>query len=107
MYFYRQMYCDDAIKAKKNKILRRLRMNAGQLSVYTVSLASGADLFDIMHCANIKQKYFDRKHLYVIGIASSYEEATGLAGKMVMDFHQKYGTYQFKKFLLENNKDWY
>lgn len=107
MYFYRNMYCDDVIKAKKKRILRKLRMNAGQFSVYTVSLAAGNDLFDIMHSANIKQKYFDRKHLYIIGIASSYEEATMLVQKMIPDFYQKYGTYRFKHHLLENCKDWY
>ena len=107
MYFYRDMYCDETLKAKKKRILRKLRMNAGQWSVYTISLASGNDLFDIMHCANFKQKHYDRTNLYILGIASSYQEATKLVQEMVIDFSQKYDTFQFKKFLLENSKDWY
>ena len=82
-------------------------MNVGQISVYTISLASGRDLFDIMHCANFKQKNYDRSGLYIIGIASSYREAVNLVQRMVMDFYEKYGTFRFKEFLLENSKDWY
>ena len=82
-------------------------MNLGQISVYTVSLAAGNDLFDIMHCANFKQKYYDRKSLRIVGIASSHEEAVRLVEKMIPDFYERFGTYHFKEDLLVNSKDWY
>lgn len=107
MFFYKRMYCDETLQKKKKRILRKLRMNVGQLSVYTISLAYGRDLFDIMHCANFKQKGYDKKNLYIIGIASSYESATVLVQEMIRDFHEIYDTYDFKSKLLENNKDWY
>lgn len=107
MYFYRKMYCDEKLQSRKKRVLRKLRMNVGQLSVYTISLAYGKDLFDIMHCANFKQKGYDRKNLYIIGIASSYEDAAILVQHMIHDFYKMYATYDFKGKLLENDKDWY
>jgi len=107
MYFYKDMYCDEKLQRKKKRILRKLRMNVGQASVYTISLAGGNDLFDIMHCANFKQKSYDRDHLYILGLASSYGAATDLVQDMIRDFYKEYETYQFKELLLENSKDWY
>ena len=107
MYFYKKMYCDEKLQKKKKRIQRKLRMNMRQLSVYTISLAYGNDLFDIMHCANFKQKAYDRKNLYIIGIASSYESALVLVQDMIQNFYKMYGTYDFKGKILEDDKEWY
>lgn len=107
MYFYKGIFCDEVIEPKKKKVIRRLRINRGQIAVYTISLAGGNDLFDIMHCANFKQKGYPRKDLYVIGLASSYDSAIILVQKIINDFYQRYETYHFKEKLLENKKDWY
>lgn len=107
MYFYKKMYCDEKLQKKKKRILRKLRMNVGQTSVYTISMAYGNDLFDIMHCANFKQKGYDKKNLYIIGIASSYEDAMLLVQDMIQNFYKMYGTYDFKGKILEDDKEWY
>lgn len=107
MYFYKKLYCDEIIEQRKRKVIRRLRVNRGQIQVYTISLAVGTDLFDIMHCANFKQKNYNRKNLYIVGIASSYESAVEMVEKMVLDFYKRYETFQFKEMLLENSKEWY
>lgn len=107
MYFYKKMYCDEKLQDKKKRILRKLRMNVGQLSVYTITMAGGNDLFDIVHCANFKQKGYDKKNLHILGIASSYEAAIVLVQRMICDFYETYETYHFKDKLIENDKDWY
>lgn len=107
MFFYKKLYCDEKIQQNRKKVIRRLRMNRGQIMVYTISLAGGNDLFEIMHCANFKQKYYNTKDMHIIGLAASYESALALVQKMVMDFEKKYETFQFKEKLLENNKEWY
>ena len=101
------MYCDEKLQKKRKRIQRKLRMNMGQLSIYTISMAYGNDLFDIMHCSNFKQKAYDRKNLYIIGIASSYESALNLVQDMIQNFYEMYGTYDFKAKILEDDKEWY
>lgn len=100
MTFYRELYCDEDIKKKKKKIIRKIRKNAGQLGVYVIALSKGSDIFDIFHVGMLKQKYFPKEDLHIIGLASSYDMAIKLAANMVMDFFSAYGTWQFKEKLL-------
>lgn len=100
MTFYSKLYCDENIQKKKKKIIRKIRRNAGQLSVYVIALSEGGDLFDIFHVGMLKQKYFPKEQLHIIGLASSYEMAVKLAARMITDFFAAYGTWQFKEKLL-------
>lgn len=108
MVFYKELYCDEVTFRHKKKIVRRLRRNAGQLGVYVIALAGGNDLFDIFHVANLKQPCFPKESLQVVGLASNYEEALKLAIKMISDFYDMYGTYQFKEELRKTeDKKWH
>ena len=104
MTFYKDLYCDETTAKNKKKIIRKIRRNAGQLGVYVIALSNGADLFDIFHVANLKQPYFPKDTLIVMGMASSYEEALKLVIKMISDFYNTYGTYQFKDMLLKTEE---
>lgn len=100
MTFYSELYCDEITLKNKKKIIRKIRRNAGQLGVYVISLSEGNDLFDIFHVGMLKQKYFPKQELHIIGLASSYDEAVRLVMDMLHDFFKAYGTYQFKEKLL-------
>ncbi len=52
-----------------NKIKWKLLTGRGQLGIYLISLSRTSDQLDIFHCALLKQKYFDKKALQVVGIA--------------------------------------
>ncbi len=100
MTFYSGLYCDENIQKKKKKIIRKIRRNAGQLGVYVIALSESSDLFDIFHVGMLKQAYFPKEDLHILGLASSYEMAVNLAVQMVTDFFAIYGTWQFKEKLL-------
>jgi len=54
----------------------RLAHGAGEISVYVIARSlCKSDQFDIMHCANLKQKYYKDKPAYVYGIAAGKSEA--------------------------------
>ena len=107
MTFYKELYCDETTSKSKKKIIRKIRRNAGQLGVYVIALSNGNDLFDIFHVGNLKQKYFPKESLHIIGIASSYEAALKLVQDMIQNFYEMYGTYDFKGKILEDDKEWY
>ena len=56
-----------------------------QLGIYLISLSRTSDQLDIFHCALLKQKYFDKKALQVVGIAEGREEAIFLVQQMLQD----------------------
>lgn len=62
------------------------------VSIYFITLASNREnLFDIFHAAHLKQPAFYKQDLYVVGIASGYEEALELIQRMIDDIYRKTG----------------
>ena len=60
-------------------------MGAGQFQIYVIALSQNNAQLDIFHCALLKQKHFDKKNLYVVGVAKDKGEAYQLVGKMLAD----------------------
>lgn len=90
MKFYEKLYVGESIDNVK-KVKHRLSTGAGQFNVYLITLCAGRDQLDIFHCAYIKDRHFDRRHLFVAGIAGSQGEAFGLVEQMAKD-SWAYGT---------------
>ena len=84
MKFYRRLYVGPSIR-NVNKIKWKLLTGRGQLGIYLISLSCTSDQLDIFHCALLKQKYFDKKALQVVGIAEGREEAIFLVQQMLQD----------------------
>lgn len=101
MKFYRRLYVGESV-GKVNKVKWKLRTGAGQFSVYLISLANTRDQLDIFHCSLLQQKYFDKKNLYVVGLAKSKGEAYQLVGKMLADTLEAGMGGDIKSFLQKN-----
>ena len=57
----------------------KLTHGAGQLAIYIICRAPGMDgVISVMHCANLKQKWYKDHPVYVYGIASGYEDSRAL-----------------------------
>ena len=79
MQWAEHLYLTDKTAKKKDKIIRKANRGIGMLSIYLITLASNPqNLFDIFHAAHLKQSAFYRQDLFVVGIASGYEEALEL-----------------------------
>lgn len=100
MKFDRRLYVGESVK-KVNRVKWKLFTGAGQFQVYLIALSNNSDQLDIMHCSMLKQKHFDRKSLYVVGIANSKAEAYQLVGKMLADTLQAGMDGDIKGYLLQ------
>lgn len=100
MYIYKELVTDDSCKEKKNKILRKIRMNAGLVDIYVICLAKNSDTFDIINCANLKQKLYPKKELMILGIAEGKDSAVELAAQLFVSLSAFYGMTEFKKELI-------
>ena len=74
MKFYRHLYVSESIR-NPEKVKWKLRVNAGQFSIYIIALAKSDDQLDIFHCALLQQKFYDKEDLFIVGLAASYTEA--------------------------------
>lgn len=102
MKFYKNLYAADSCREKKRKICWKLKHNAGQLSIYIIALSSENNLLEIYHCAFLQQKYYNKKTLFIVGIAGGYEEAIEVTQKIIMDVYNKTGGFKMKEYFTNN-----
>ena len=75
MEWYSKLYIGDRAKPKAEKIIRKLKRNAGQIDIYLITLAAnGQDMLDIIHSAYLKLPAVRRNLPMIVGIAKGYDE---------------------------------
>ena len=97
MKFYRHLYVSDSIR-NLEKVKWKLRHNAGQITIYIIALAKSDDQLDIFHCSLLQQRFYDKKDLFVVGLASGYGEAVDMTEKVAAET----GGADIKKYILDH-----
>ena len=99
MQWAENLYLSDKTAKKKDKIIKKANRGVGMVSIYFITLASNrGNLFDIFHAAHLKQPAFYKQDLYVVGIASGYEEALELVQRMIDDIYRKTGGFAVREY---------
>ncbi|MDE7016999.1 MAG: hypothetical protein K2P65_05400 [Lachnospiraceae bacterium] len=100
MKFYKNLYIGDTIK-DSNKVKRKIKHHAKQLTVFVIMLASGDGQLEICHTMLLRQPYYRKKENapFIIGIAGSYEEAVGLVCKITEEAVAEIGCADLKRYL--------
>ncbi len=100
MRFHNNLYLGESIKHPE-LTKWKLRVAAGQFKVHLVVLSqNGNNQLECFHNALLKQKFFRRQDLYVVGIAANYEEAISLIQYIAEECVKETGTGNIKDFLL-------
>ena len=100
MKWYPHLYVGEEAAKKKNKILRRLKIGAGQIDVWVITeAANGVDQFDILSSAWLKQRAVRKKLPMIVGIAKGYEEAVDLIVQMAEETYRETGSGDIKSYL--------
>ena len=104
MKFHKHLYIGKTIKNPKT-VKMKLRINAGLLGIFIITLADGTDQLEIYHAAFLKQKLHRKLWPpYVIGIASSKEEAMEMVTQITGECYNATGTARLKDYLLGSDK---
>ncbi len=100
MYFCRNLYTSPSIKAKRKKIMWKLRTGRPQPVIYVIALAQNSDLFEIYHSGLLKQKYYRKKENrpYIVGLAAGYGQAVSLVTDILEDVFARTGGYDVKEY---------
>lgn len=104
MHVYKDLFCDDACVRKSKKILRKIKYHAGLTSTYIIAMSEGTDYFDLIPGYVLKQKGYPMQDLHIMGLAEGYESAVSLVMQMISVFFEKYGTYRFKDYLVQEKE---
>ena len=96
-----RLYTGEKIDEKKiNRIKRNIRQGRGRFDLYLISLSNnGHDQLDIIHNSMFKQKLYRKFDIRIVGLASSYNEATQLILSILDETIKETGTADMKSFL--------
>lgn len=104
MKWYDDLYVGESIIHKKNRVKWKIAHNAGQVGVYVIALAAGADsLLDIIPSWALLQKSYPKKDLYIVGLAKGYDEAVETAVSIVDEVYRRTGAFRIADYLLEKS----
>lgn len=107
MIWYDDLFVGESISdRKKKRIIRGVRKRSFFHNAYILTLSSNPDnLIDIISTKVLRQRYYPRKGLYVIGIAGDYDEAVLLAGTIVSSIYTAQGDFKLREFIVRHRPD--
>ena len=89
----------------EKKIKWKILHNAGQPSVYIITLASNEKkLRDIIPSRELIQKGYPKKNLFVVGLAKGYDEAIEVAASIVDEVYRRTGTFAVRAYFDEKRR---
>lgn len=99
MIWYDDLYINDSILKKKNKIKWKINHHKPTGLVHLICLPSNENnLLDIIPSANLLQKGYPKENLTIIGLASNYKEAVLLTRDIIDEIYSNTGKFDFGEY---------
>lgn len=99
--YHHRLYVGNSISASKlNKLKKRLEKTPHLCDAYLITISRNpSDQLEFFTAKQLVQKYYSQYPVYVIGIASDYEEAMTLIEKIVQECLQSRRDCALKEYL--------
>lgn len=105
--FYHDLYISENWMNKKKRIMKKLQENRLQPEVYVITLAGGAqNNLEVYSSMLLKQDFFDKKELFVVGIADGYMDALYMVERITDDVFRKTGRAEIRRYLLARQDEY-
>lgn len=99
MRWYERLYVGEKAEKNRYSIIQAIR-EGKKSGYYIVTLPSNENnLLDIYSAGTLQQPYYKQNNLLVVGVAADYEDAAGLAARIVGDVYNMTGEYDVSAFL--------
>jgi len=111
MRWYENLYVGESIRHKVEKIKWKIRHNAGQIDIYVITIASNPqNLLDIIPAAELMQKSYPKRDLFVIGLARGMTEAHEVVKQIIDEVYKETGGFAILPYLQakkdSKNREW-
>lgn len=105
MEFFKKLYVSATMEKKKEKVIRRLKEGKFNLSCYVITLTENpANQLEFYDSAFLLQKKYKKDSMFVVGLASCYEEALELVKKISEDTYEKRKDVKIREFIMEEQR---
>ena len=100
MIWHPKLYVTASLQGKENKIIRRLKRNAGVWSCFLLTFpANPGNVLDIIPTKELKLPGYPREDLVVIGLAKDAGEANDLAVQILQETYDATGACDIRAYL--------
>jgi len=104
MRYYKNLYMSENLADKKDKIIRKLNQNGIMWNTYVIALAQGEqNHLEFFDSVLLQQKMIAGRDLFVVGIASGYDEALVLVEEIIKEVYDDTKGADIRSYIL--NKD--
>lgn len=95
-----KLYLSEEIKQNKlNKLKKVIEKGKVTFEIYCITIASNTDnLFDIINANELLFPYYERKDMYIIGLAESKLEAKLLVKDMLLEVYNNTGGFKVREY---------
>ncbi len=107
MIWYDDLFLGQSISPRRKKrIIRKVNRRSVFGAEYLLTLPSNPDnLLDIISVRVVRQRYYPKKEMVVIGLAGNYEEAVLLAGEIITSVYKVSGSFRVKDYFQKSSSD--
>lgn len=106
MTWYDELYVGQGIADKAEKVIWKIRHNAGQVGVYVIALASNREnILDIIPAQELLQRGYPKGGICVVGLAKGYDEAVDVAASIVSEVYRDTGAFKVREYLAKKRAE--
>lgn len=103
MELYPRLYIGKTVKHPK-RLLHKLKKRSKVAQFYVIILSKNpSDQLEIYKACFLSQSYYQRNPVYVIGIASDYNEAVDIVRQIAEECYQHSGNCNLKDYLFHQD----
>lgn len=99
MRFAKKIYFSDGLAGKEKELKVRLKLRKLKKQVYVIYFSRYSDTPEFMHSIFLRQKYYKKHSMYVIGIVETYEQAVKYIAGLLKDSFEKNGNFNVKEIV--------
>lgn len=102
MIWLDDLYISDNITRKKDKLIKKINKGKITKNLYVIALSrNSSDLLDVFQANILKQDYYKKQDIIVVGLAKSEDAAYDLVKTIVDDCYAATNGVDVKAFLKE------
>lgn len=102
MKFYKNLYLGVGLEKKKEKIIEKLETGKYPLTLYILTLAQTEEnQLEFYSTLMLRQKLIADKDVFVVGLATGYEDALYMVEEITREVYEKTGGADIRGYLLE------
>lgn len=99
--WYKNLYFGEKAAKHKEALVRRLKKGKCRPDIFLLTLPESKEqnILDIYRAIEFKQKYYDGRTKYVVGIAKGKDEAFEIVTELISGMHKNQGNFDIRSFL--------